>query len=207
MEDYESQYEEYKQAILHNRRLRNELHENYQGSLRVEKDYIDENGVLWKTCILSGVCGLCLGLFWILEDISTARSIITRIVLAAIMIVCFYFAMRIGKKFKKDLGEMVFYAFRYHKYFKDHTKSDRDKESKELERDALNHYDAIRWREDSIQNMSEEEIKSLFLWHINKMGDFKQRYKDLSRYDRFAEELKNDYYFNAEIQKDIDKYI
>ena len=207
MEDYESQYEEYKQSILQNRRIRNDLHEKYQGSLRVEKDYIDENGVLWKTSVLSGVFGLCLSLFWILEDRDNTGSIITRIILAIIMIVCCILGVRVAAKFKKDLGELIFYAFRYHKHFKDHVQADKDKETKDLERDILNHYDAIRWREDSIQDMSEEEIKSLFLWHIKKMGDFKQRYKVLSRYDNFAEELKNDYYFNAEIQKDIDKYI
>jgi hypothetical protein len=31
--------------------------------------------------------------------------------------------------------------------------------------------------------------------------EFRKRYEDLSRYDRFAESLKNDYSFNIEIKK------
>ena len=102
---------------------------------------------------------------------------------------------------------MIFYAFRYHKHFADQVQADKDKEAKDLVRDIEKHYDAIEWRADSIPNMSEEDVKSLFLWHIKEMGDFKQRYEDLSRYDDFAKSLKDDWYFNAEIQKNIDHYI
>jgi hypothetical protein len=56
-------------------------------------------------------------------------------------------------------------------------------------------------------NMSEEDVKSLLLDHIKKAQTFDARFHSLNRYDRFISDLKNDYYFNAEIQKDIDKYI
>ena len=204
MDDYESQYEEYKQDILQNRRLRNELHEKYQGSLRVEKDYVDENGVLWKIGLLGVVCGFCFALIISLVDSGLwffgTVSIITFLGSLGL-------AQHISSKFKKNLGEMIFYAFRYHQHFKDHIQEERDKEAYRLERDIFQHYDAIRWREDSIQTMSEEDAKSLLLYHIEKMGDFQKRYNELSRFDRFAGSLKNDWYFNVEIQKDIDKYL
>lgn len=204
MEDYESQYEEYKKSLLQNHWLIKTLHEKYRGSITAEGDYIDRNGVLWKIGVLGAVCGFCVALTFALAE---SGLWFLGIVLFLAIIGSVIWARHIEAKFKKDSGEVNFYAFRYHKHFKDHIQVDKDQEARDLERDVLNHYGAIQWREDSIQDMSEEEIKSLFLWHIKKMEDFKQRYKDLSRYDYFAGSLKNDWYFNAEIQKDIDKYI
>ena len=203
MEDYGAKYEEYKQSILQNRWFIEKLNEKYTGSLRSEKDYIDENGVLWKTSVLSGVFGLCISLFWILEDRSDTGSIITRIILAIIMIACGILGVLVAAKFKKKSGELNFYAFRYHQHFEDHVREEKDKETKKLFEDMLGHYDAIRWRADSIPTMSEEDVKSLFLNHIKEMSDYETRYKELSKYDSFAGSLKNDYYFNAEIQKGI----
>ena len=202
MEDYESQYEEYKKSLLQNRWFIKTLHEKYRGSITAEEDHIDRNGVLWKIGVLGAVCGFCIA-FTPIEN----GNWILGIVLFLAIIGCVIWARHIGSKFKKDSGEINFYAFRYNQHFKDHTQEEKGKETDCLFRDILNHYDAIQWREDSIQDMSEEEVKSLFLWNIKKMGDFKQRYEDLSRYDYFAGSLKNDWYFNAEIQKDIDKYI
>lgn len=209
MEDYEYQYEEYKQSILQNRHLRNELHEKYLGSLRVEKDYVDENGVLWKVGVLSCVCGLCLSLFWILEDRSDTRSIITRIILFAILVTAFVFAMHIGSKFKKNLGEMIFYAFRYHKHFEDHIQKDKSEKTKDLMEDLLKKLSTIQHRAKVSKSGSEIDMDEVIalLRFIENMDDYKTRYDDLSKYDSFVGSLKNDYYFNAEVQKDIDKYI
>lgn len=207
MSDFETKYEEYKNNILKDHWLRNKLCDYYRGSLRAEKDYIDENGVLWKIGVLSGVCGLCLSLFWLLEDRSDTRSIITRIVLFVIMIVCFTFAMHIGKKFKKNLGEMIFYTFRYHQHFKDYIQAEKNRETESIISDMLENHESALWRIDNIDNMSEEELKSLLLSYIRKEGALQRKYKELDRYDRFASELKSDYFFNAEIQKNIDKYI
>lgn len=204
MNDYESQYEEYKRSILENRRLRNELHEKYQGSLRVEKDYIDENGVLWKVGVLSGVCGLCLSLFWLLEDRSDTGSIITRIILLSIMIAAFVFAMRIGSKFKKSLGEMIFYAFRYSNHFEEHIQEDKRKEMYEFEQNITKIADYMHWCVDRPSNDHSEVLKQ-FRHSSCRVEELEKQYKHISRYDSFATNLKNDYWFNAEIQKDIDK--
>ena len=73
--------------------------------------------------------------------------------------------------------------------------------------DMVNYNDALLWRAESIPNMSEEDVKSLLLNHIKRGKDFNERFRSLDRYDRFISDIKNDYYFNAEIQKDIDKYV
>lgn len=67
--------------------------------------------------------------------------------------------------------------------------------------------DSLMQRSDCISDMTKEELESLAFRHIKKMGDFQKRYEELDRYDRFIRDLKSDYYFNAEVQKDIDKYI
>jgi hypothetical protein len=63
-----------------------------------------------------------------------------------------------------------------------------------------------RWAK-SISTMSEEETKSLLEFLTKEPDIYTTRYENLSRYDRFASDIKNDYYFNAEVQKNIDKYI
>lgn len=207
MEDYESKYEEYKKSLLQNRGFRNELHEKYQWSLRVEKDYFDENGVFWKIGVLSGVCGLCLALFWILEDRVNAGSIITRIILFAIMAACIVFAVRIAAKFKKNSGELKFYAFRYDKHFEDRINEDRRKAMWEFEKDFSKIADYMRWCVNDKVSDDPSEIMDQFRLSLCRVEELEKQYKEISNYNYFAGKIKNDYQFNAEIQKDIDKYI
>ena len=206
MEDYESQYEEYKQSLLQNRRLRNELREKYRGSLRAEQDYIDANGVLWKVVVLSGVCGLCLSLFWILEDRSDTGSIITRIILSIIIVACGILGVRVSSKFKKDSGEINFYAFRYNQHFNDHIQEDRRREMYKFEQDLSKTVHFMQRLANDPRNDLTEVVAN-FQCALRYVEELEKQYKDISSYDRFVETLKNDYWFNAEIQKDIDKYI
>jgi hypothetical protein len=202
MNDYEAKYEEYKKSILQNHYFIKTLHEKYRNSITTEGDYICQNGVLWKIGVLGAVCGFCIA-FTPIEN----GNWILGIVLFLAIIGSVIWARHIEAKFKKNSGETNFYAFRYHQHFKDHVQEEKDRETKKLLKDMLGHYDAIRWRADSIQTMSEEDVKSLFLNHITKLGDYEARYQEIENYDYFIGSLKNDYYFNAEIQKDIDKYI
>lgn len=206
MEDYESQYEAYKQSILYNRWLRKELHEKYEGSLRVEKNYIDENGVLWKTSVISCVFGFCLSLFWILEDRGDTRSIMTRIILAVIMIVCCILGIRVAAKFKKDAGEMNFYAFRYYKHFEDQINEDRSKAMWVFEQDLSKTVDFMRRCNDKPSDDLPQTMEE-FRCALHYVEALKKQHKEISNYDGFAGSIKNDYQFNLEIQKDIDKYI
>ena len=207
MGDYESQYERYKNTLLHETWFRRKLNEIYADELSAEKEYIERNGVLWKVGALLGVCGICLSLFWTLGGRSDARSIIARIIVSVVIIACFVFTIHIVTKFKKNSGETNFYAFRYRKYFEDRVQKDKDKETNGLMQELWESYDSLLWQTDEIHNMSREELEALFFRHLNKMHDYRKRYDNLSRYDGFSDDLKNDYYFNAEIQKDIDKYI
>lgn len=204
MKDYDAKYEEYKKSLLQNHWFIKTLHEKYRGSITAEGDYIDRNGVLWKIGVLGVVCGLCIPPIYTLAD---SGLWFLWIVFFLAIIGSVIWARHIEAKFKKDSGEVNFYAFRYHQLFKDHVQEEKDRETKKLLDDMLKHYDAIRWRADSIQEMSEEDVKSLLLNHIEKMGDYEVRCQELDNYNCFAGSLKNDYYFNAEIQKDIDKYI
>lgn len=207
MKDYGAKYEEYKQSILQNRWLRNELHEKYNGSLNVEKDYIDGNGVLCKVGVLHQVCGVCLVFFSSLDGRTDTFGIIARIVIAIVGIACFLWALHIGNKFKRNLGEKIFYSFQYHQHFKDHVQKEKREETYSLMRDMWKSYNSLLWRIDDFQTMTKEDLESLLFHHIKEMGDYEKRYEELEKYDRFTSDLKNDYYFNVEIQKDIDKYI
>jgi hypothetical protein len=200
--DYDAKYEEYKKALLQNHWFIKTLHEKYRASLNGEKDYIDNNGVLWKVGLLGAVCGFCIAF----TPIENGNWILGLVLFLAIMGSVIW-ARHIESKFKKNLGETIFYAFRYQQHFSEYVQEEKYKETKKLLKDMLNHYDDIRWRADSIQTMSEEDVKSLFLNHIKKMGNYEAQYQELDNYDSFLGSLKNDYYFNAEIQKDIDKYI
>ena len=204
MDDYESKYKEYKQSILQNRWLIRKLHEKYQGSQVAEKDYIDENGVLWKIGLLGAVFGFCLALTFALRK--SGLWLLGAILFIA-LIGSLALAQYIGSKFKKNLGEVIFYAFQYHHHFEEHIQKDKDDETKNLMSDVWKYCDSLMWRSDSIPNMSKEDLESLLFQHIKKMADYQKRYQELNRYDRFADELKNDYHFNCEIQKDIDKYL
>lgn len=206
MDNYASKYEEYKNTLSHSTWFRRELNNKYSTTLDVEKAYIEGNGVLWKVGVLSGVCGFCLLLVGLMEDRSDTKSIVMRIILWLIMIAVFAVAMHIGNKFKKNLGERVFYTFLYHQHFKDHVKKEKDKETEKLLDDMLSHYEALLWRSDSIPNMPKEDLESLLFGHLQKVGDYQKRYKELNRYDGFASDLKYDYDFNSEIIKNIEKY-
>ena len=206
MEDYESQYEEYKNTLLHEKWFRNKLTDLYRGSLNVDEDYISQNGVLWKVGVLSGACGICFSLFSSLDGRSDAKSIIIRIVLAAIMIACFVFAMHIGKKFVKTSGERKFYAFQYDQYFKDYIQEEKRKEMYEFEKDLSKTVCFIQRCSTNPSNNPSEVIEE-FRRASRYVEELEKQYKHISRYDNFAWRLKNDWYFNAEIQKDIDRYI
>ena len=207
MSDYETQYEEYKKDLLSKRWFISELHKMYRGSINAEKDYVAENGVLWKIGVLSGICGFCSAQFPIFDGEANIRSIIVKIILSIIVIACLGTAWYVSSKFQKRSAERIFYAFRYNQYIADKIKEEKDREARSLINDMINYNDALMWREENIPNMSEEDVKSLLLNHIKKAQTFDARSLSLYRYDRFISDIKYDYYFNAEIQKDIDKYI
>lgn len=202
MSNYETQYEEYKQTLLQNHWLIKTLREKYRGSITDEGDYIDKNGVLWKIGALGAVCGFCIAF----TPIENGNWILGAVLFIAIMGSVIW-ARHIEAKFKKDSGEINFYAFRYHKHFNDHIQKEKDDEAEKLMRSMWEYSNSLMQRSDCISDMTKEELESLVFRHIKKMGDFQKRYEELDRYDRFIRDLKSDYYFNAEVQKDIDKYI
>ncbi len=92
-------------------------------------------------------------------------------------IVCFFIAITIGSQYKETSGRSNFHSFVYDRYIEDRVKADKEMETRNLVYSFLS------------RDISREE--------------FKQRYEDLSRYDRFARDLQNDYEFNTTIQKRI----
>lgn len=200
--DFENQYEEYKKSILQNWWLIKTLREKYRGSITAEGDYIDRNGVLWKIGALSAVCGFCIALTFALEN---SGLWVLGIVLFIAIIGSVIWARTIEEKFKKDSGEVIFYTFRYHQHFKDFIQDEKDKETKKLLDDMLRTYEYSRFR-DNIDSLTTEDLEEFIARVIRDTDKFKKRYQELSKYECLAGRLKDDYYFNAEIQKDIDKY-
>ena len=193
-------YEEYKNTLLHETWFRRNLNEKYRNTLAAEKDYIDSNGVLWKVGLLGAVCGFIIALTpiengnWILGIISFL-AIMGSIILA----------LHIGKKFKKDSGEMNFYAYLYNKHFEDRLHEDRRREMYNYERELSKTIYFMQWR---VNNPSKDptEVLADFRHALHLTEDLKKQYEKLTQYDGFVGRLKDDYHFNAEIQNDIDKY-
>lgn len=206
MNDYETQYEEYKKSILHDRWLKKTLNEKYCESIAAEVNYIDQNNVLFKIGALGTVGGFCVALAFI----SLSRGLwFLGIVLLIAIIGIWILATNIAGEFKKSSGAMNFYAFIYHKHFKDHIQKDKSRLTKDLMEDLFKNLSTIRYRAKVCKSESEidmDEVMAL-LKFIENMDDYQAKYDDLSKYDRFAKSIKNDYSFNLEIQKDIGKYI
>ena len=201
MEDYESQYEEYKNTLLHETWFRKKLNDLYRGSLTAEKEYIDENGVLWKIGLLGAVCGFLIA-FTPVENGNWILGIFLILgIIGSVM-----WARHIGNKFKKKSAEMNFYAFKYDRYFKDRIQEDKRREMEKFDVD-LTKTVVFMQRCASQQYDDPSEVIENFQCALRYVEDLEKRYNELSRYDCFAGSLKNDWYFNAEIQKDIDKYI
>lgn len=200
MEEYESSYEEYKKSILQNRWFIDKLRDKYRGSLTAAKDYIDENGVLWKTGLLGAVCGFLIA-FTPIEN----ENWILGIVLFMGVMGSLIWARHIDVKFKKDLGEKIFYAFRYHKHFKDRVQEDRTHEAERLNIELSKHIDFLRFCVDTMTDKKRDDVEDNFKHALQLFEDIEAQYRRLEGYDRFAQSLKNDYEFNAEVKKRIDQ--
>lgn len=201
MSNYDAEYEEYKKALLQDHWFKRTLHEKYRGSIDAEKDYVDSNGVLWKIGALGAACGFCIA-FLPVEN----GNWILGIILFFAIIGSLAWARHIGAKFKKNLGETIFYAFRYHQHFEDRVQEEKDTETKKLLEDIFKALEYSRFRDD-ISSLTKKDLEKLFLRVIEDTAEFKTRYQNISNYDCFAGSLKKDYNFNAEMQKNIDKYI
>ena len=205
MKDYESQYEEYKQTLLQNQRFIDNLRDKYRGTLTAEKDFVDENGVLGKVGILSGICGICLALFLLLQDTSGTASIIWRIVLFIIGTGSALWAVRIQAKFKKTLGRMVFYSFRYHKHFEDHIQEDKQWETVTFKEDLSRHIEFLQHCIHTMKDKHPEESEKDFMKALGLFEDLESKYEHIEKCNRYTNSLKNDYPFYTEIQKRIEQ--
>ena len=199
MDDYESRYEEYKNTLLHETWFRRKLNDTYRGTLSAENDYIDNNGVLWKVGLLGALCGF-LTAFTPVENGNWILGILLFLGIIGSLI----WAQYIGKKFKKASGERNFYAFEYDKYFKEHTLEEKRREMYEFEQDLSKIADYMKLCADWSSN-EPSEVTEQFCYALRRIEELEKQYKHISRYDNFAWRLKNDWHFNAEIQKDIDK--
>lgn len=175
MDDYESQYEEYKKSLLRSNHFVTKLREEQKDSVYTERDYITRDGVLPKVCMLSGVGGFCYALCFSLVQLDKFPVIMVRAIFLIIGTVCFFLAGYIGSKFKEDIGKRNFSSIRYDRCIEKRVTIDKEMESRNLVRSFLS------------KEIDREE--------------FQKRHENLSRYDRFAEDLKNDCDFNSKAKK------
>lgn len=131
MNDYEAQYQEYKQSLLRSSNFRSELIEKYNNTSHTETSYIDSNGVFFKIGSISAVFGFCLSICW-----SDAHLAI-RIAFALIGVVCFFLALYIGSQFKEQSGKSNFYAYVYYRHLEDRVRFDKELEARNLVRDFI----------------------------------------------------------------------
>ncbi len=108
---------------------------------------------------------------------SVYMHLVIRVILTAVAVGCIFLALHIGAEFKELSGRSNFRSFVYDRHIEDRVMSDKDTEARNLVRSFLS------------RQISREE--------------FQKQYEDLSRYDRFAADLKNDYEFNTKIHNRI----
>lgn len=168
MDDYESQYEEYKNTLLHSIGFKNNLDNIYSETLYSDSDYIDHDGVLSKIGVLSAGGGVCYALCFSLVQLNEFPGILVRVISAIVGTLCFLGAAYIGSQFKKDFAKRNFQKYQYDRCVESWVRRDKELEAKQLVRDFLS------------RQIGREE--------------FQNRYDDLSRYDRFAEDLTSDYH-------------
>lgn len=200
MEDHETQYEEYKNTLLHDKWFRKTLNETYRNSLYTESDYIDRNGVLGKVGILSAVCGYLISFLPVENGIWILGTISFLVIMGCVILI-----IHITKKFKKDFGEINFYAFRYHKHIESRIQEDKKQEMRRFEEDLSK---TVAFMQHCTNNTNNDPLEAAkeFRRAFNYVEELEKQYKHIARYDGFARKLKDDWYFNAEIQKDIEKY-
>ena len=104
-------------------------------------------------------------------------NIVIRLVLTALAVGCCFLVLHIGSEFKAISGRSNFRRFVYDQHIADRVKEDKDIEARNI-------------------------VRSFLSGEISK-EEFKNRYDELSKYDRFAKDLINDYEFNTLIQKRI----
>lgn len=199
MNNYESKYEEYKNTLLSETWFRKGLQDLYKGSIRVEKDYIDENGVLWKVGLLSAVCGFLIA-FTPIESGNWVLGIFLFLGIMGSLI----WARHIGEKFKKDSGELKFYVYRYNKYLDERIQEDKCRKVREFE-ECLSKTVAFMQRCANNPSNDPSEIIAEFQQSLRFTEDLEKQFKEFAEYDYYAIWLTNDYHFNAEMQKDIGK--
>jgi len=175
MDDYESQYEEYKKSLLRSNYFMTKLREEQENSVYTVRDYIDRDGVLPKVGVLSGVGGFCYALYFSLVQLDEFPGIMVRAILVTVGTVCFFWAGYIGSKFKEDIGKTNFSSCYFDRHIEKRATSDKEMEARNIVRSFLS-----------------REIDS---------EEFQKRYEDLSKYDRFAEDLKNDCDFSSKTKK------
>lgn len=170
MEDYESQYDEYRQTLLRSPGFTQKLSEKRKNTMYAEKDFIGSNGALTKIGLLSLICGGLLVFSW-----TVYMHLVIRVILTAVAVGCIFWAMHIGAAFKEISGRSNFRSFVYDRHIEDRVMSDKDTEARNLVRSFLS------------REISREE--------------FQKQFENLSRYDRFAADLKNDYDFSKALTK------
>ena len=104
--------------------------------------------------------------------------LVLRLILTAVVVGCGFLAIRISADFKEASGRSNFRVFVYDHHIEDRVMEDKEMESRNLVRSFLS------------REISKE--------------DFQKRYADLSKYDRFADDLKNDYHFSKALSKIIE---
>lgn len=173
MNDYESQYEEYKNTLLHSIGLRNDLNDLYTNTQHLDSDYLDHDGALSKIGVSSAGGGVCYALCFSLVQLNEFPGILVRVILAIVGTLCFFGAAYFGSQFKKDFAKRNFRMYQYERCVESWVQRDKELEAKQLVRDFLS------------RQIGREELTN--------------RYDALSRYDRFAEDLTSDYIFEEEL--------
>lgn len=208
MEDFDVEYEKYKKSLLKSSYFTDNLKKKYTNTLIAEKNYIDRNGVLWKLALLSGVCGICLSLYGSFRDAKGIPALIVVIILAAIGITAFSFALRICEGFKENAGKANFYTFHYNRYIHDHVAREKQSETDALIQDMLSTIDDLQWRTAHIGKGNQLDIDELkdVLQHLKKKSaEFHDRCDHVKRYDSISSKLQDDYHFSKTICEFIEQ--
>lgn len=170
--DYK-QYEEYKQSLISSYHFMDKLVNARQETIWNESKFMDSCNIFEKVAFPSFVAGGCFMWFISMEHLSSVVSILFRVFLIAVAVICCWYSYRKYSNFKDDSGKGNYRSFIFPNCINERVQSDKEQLMREL-------VDELRRGKISVY-------------------EFEDRYRKVCEYDRYAERLMNDFEFSTAV--------
>lgn len=206
MKEYEEHYASYKQSILQSHRFRLNYKDRYDAVIYAERGYIDKSSIFFKISGLS-ILGTIFLVLFALFDATTFWTALLKFVFFAGLVTCLVVGALICDKFKKETAIANFYSYESNRLIMEQVSSDKDEEVNNLLSEMQRSIRSVQIYAQSIndaKNLSPDERKRLqdsLIAMLLKMNDYSDDIEIISRYERIARNLTEDYYFSKALHE------